>query len=109
MARFQNFSYFCTVFSRRPHYSEHVYHLAAARETHHFLTTTKLQTNYLAFMSKVDLALEIAVKAHAGALDRDGEAYILHPLAVGLMGKTDEERMTGFLHDVLEDSDCTPE
>ena len=60
-------------------------------------------------MSKVDLALEIAVKAHAGALDRDGEAYILHPLAVGLMGKTDEERMTGFLHDVLEDSDCTPE
>ena len=60
-------------------------------------------------MSKVDLALEIAVKAHSGQLDRDGEAYILHPLAVGLMGKTDEERMAGFLHDVLEDSDYTPD
>ena len=60
-------------------------------------------------MSKIDVALEIAVKAHAGMLDKDGEAYILHPLAVGLMGKTDEERMTGFLHDVLEDSDYTPE
>ena len=60
-------------------------------------------------MSKIDLALEIAIKAHADALDRDGEAYILHSLAVGLMGKTDEERMAGFLHDVLEDSDYTPE
>ena len=60
-------------------------------------------------MSKIDLALEIAVKAHSGQLDKDGEAYILHPLAVGLMGKTDEERMAGFLHDVLEDSDYTPD
>jgi len=56
-------------------------------------------------MNKIDKALEIAVKAHAEQTDRDGESYILHPLAVGLMGKTDEERMAGFLHDVLEDSD----
>lgn len=53
----------------------------------------------------IDTALQIAVKAHAGQTDRDGEPYILHPLAVGLMGRTDEERMAGFLHDVLEDSD----
>ena len=58
-------------------------------------------------MSDITKALEIAVKAHEGQTDRDGEAYILHPLAVGLMGKTDEERMAGFLHDVLEDSDIT--
>lgn len=58
-------------------------------------------------MGNIDTALQIAIKAHAGQTDRDGEAYILHPLTVGLMGKTDEERMAGFLHDVLEDSDYT--
>ena len=60
-------------------------------------------------MNKLDLALQLAVKAHAGQTDRDGEAYILHPLQVGLMGDTDEERITGFLHDVLEDTSLTAE
>lgn len=55
----------------------------------------------------IDIALEIAVKAHAGQLDRDGQPVILHPLTVGLMGHTDEEKMTGFLHDVIEDTDVT--
>ena len=58
-------------------------------------------------ISTVDIALQIASKGHAGQTDRDGEAYILHPLTVGLMGKTDEERCAGFLHDVLEDTDYT--
>lgn len=56
-------------------------------------------------MHTIDLALQIATKAHAGQLDRDGYPTILHPLTVGLMGHTDEERITGFLHDVVEDSD----
>lgn len=60
-------------------------------------------------MNKIDIALQIAIKAHENQTDKDGEAYILHPLTVGLMGKTDEERMAGFLHDVLEDSDYTAE
>lgn len=60
-------------------------------------------------MSTVDIALKIAVAAHKGQVDRDDEAYILHPLTVGLMGKTDEERCAGFLHDVLEDTDYTVE
>lgn len=60
-------------------------------------------------MSAVDIALKIAVEAHEGQVDRDDEAYILHPLTVGLMGKTDEERCAGFLHDVLEDTDYTVE
>lgn len=58
-------------------------------------------------MNKIEIALNIALKAHSGQTDRDGNAYILHPLMVGLMGTTDEERMAGFLHDVLEDSDYT--
>lgn len=55
----------------------------------------------------IDIALNIAMAAHAGQLDRDGYSYILHPLTVGLMGHTDEEKIAGFLHDVIEDSDIT--
>lgn len=55
----------------------------------------------------IDIALDIALKAHAGNTDRDGHPAILHPIAVGMMGHTDEERIAGFLHDVVEDSDYT--
>ena len=58
-------------------------------------------------MNAIDTALRIAVSAHAGQLDRDGHPVILHPLTVGLMGHTDEEKIAGFLHDVVEDSDYT--
>lgn len=58
-------------------------------------------------MNTIDLALSIAVKAHAGQLDKDGVPYILHPITVGMMGHTDEERVAGFLHDVVEDTDYT--
>ncbi len=54
--------------------------------------------------SIIDLSLSVAMRAHGGKKDIDGEAYILHPLAVGLMGSTDEERSTGFLHDVIENT-----
>ena len=55
-------------------------------------------------MNEIDLALKIAVDAHAGQVDKDGYPYILHPLTVGLMGETDEEKAAGFLHDVVEDT-----
>lgn len=58
-------------------------------------------------MHAIDIALSIATKAHEGQLDRDGYPVILHPLTVGLMGHTDEEKMAGFLHDVVEDSNYT--
>lgn len=57
----------------------------------------------------IDLALSIATQAHSGQLDRDGVPVILHPLTVGLMGHTDEEKVVGFLHDVIEDTDFTAE
>lgn len=58
-------------------------------------------------MHPIDIALQIATKAHAGQLDRDGYPVILHPITVGMMGDTDELRTAGFLHDVVEDSDYT--
>ena len=47
-------------------------------------------------MNPIDIALRIATSAHAGQLDCDGYPVILHPLTVGLMGHTDEEKMAGF-------------
>ncbi len=58
-------------------------------------------------MHQIDLALKIATEAHRGQLDKDGNPVILHPIQVGLMGDTEEEKCTGFLHDVVEDTDWT--
>lgn len=55
----------------------------------------------------VDLCLGIALKAHGGQHDIDGNPVILHPLTVGLSGETPEEQCTGFLHDVVEDTPYT--
>lgn len=54
--------------------------------------------------SDIDKAIEFASKAHAADYDLDGNPTILHPLAVGMMGTTDTERIVGFLHDVVEDT-----
>ena len=54
--------------------------------------------------SEIDKAIELASKAHAADYDLDGNPTILHPLAVGMMGMTDTERIVGFLHDVVEDT-----
>lgn len=55
----------------------------------------------------IEETLQIALDAHKGQKDLDGKAVILHPVAVGLMGSNDAEIKTGFLHDVVEDSDLT--
>ena len=55
----------------------------------------------------LERAIEIAVMAHKGAVDKGGRPYILHPLAVMMSLKTDEEKIVGVLHDVVEDTDWT--
>lgn len=55
----------------------------------------------------IDAALQIATMAHEGQKDKDGYPVILHPITVGMMGDTDEEKMAGFLHDVVEDTSYT--
>lgn len=57
--------------------------------------------------SDIDKAIEFAAKAHAADYDLDGNPTILHPLAVGMMGHTDAERIVGFLHDIVEDTKYT--
>lgn len=60
-------------------------------------------------MTKISIerAIEIAVAAHKGQVDKNGRPYILHVLQVMMAGKTDEERIVGALHDVVEDTEWT--
>lgn len=54
-------------------------------------------------MATLESAIEIAVAAHRGQRDKAGSPYILHPLRVMLALHSEEERIVGVLHDVVED------
>ena len=58
-------------------------------------------------MSTLQRAIEIATQAHQGQFDKAGRDYIEHPLRVMEMGQTENEKMVGVLHDVIEDTDWT--
>lgn len=55
----------------------------------------------------LEKAIEIAVEAHRGQLDKAGMIYILHPMRVMLRGQNDTERIVGILHDTVEDTPVT--
>lgn len=50
-------------------------------------------------------ALEIAMKAHKGQVDKAGVEYIEHPKYVASLVSTEEEKTVALLHDVIEDSE----
>lgn len=58
-------------------------------------------------MSTLERAIEIATQAHEGQVDKAGNAYIGHPLRVMAMGKTEQEKIAGVLHDIVEDTPWT--
>ena len=55
----------------------------------------------------IEDVIRIAVNAHDGQKDMVGNPAIAHVLAVGLMGKTEQEQKAGFLHDVVEDTEMS--
>jgi (p)ppGpp synthase/HD superfamily hydrolase len=55
----------------------------------------------------LERAIEIAVTAHKGQKEKSGAPYILHPLRVMLSVESEEERIVGVLHDVVEDTPWT--
>ena len=55
----------------------------------------------------LEKAIEIAVEAHRGQLDKAGKIYILHPIRVMLRGRNEIEMIVGILHDVVEDTPVT--
>ncbi len=58
-------------------------------------------------MITIEDALRIAIEAHEGQKDLDGNPVILHPMTVAIAGRNREEQIAGLLHDVVEDSDIT--
>jgi len=56
-------------------------------------------------------AEQLASSAHEGQIDKEGEPYKLHPLRVmkALESYGPAAQMAGVLHDVVEDTDITPE
>ena len=60
-------------------------------------------------MATLERAIEIARQAHAGQVDKGGADYIGHPLRVMERCETEEQKIVGVLHDVIEDSDWTIE
>jgi (p)ppGpp synthase/HD superfamily hydrolase len=55
----------------------------------------------------LERAIEIAVEAHKGQKDKYGAPYLGHVTRVMNAGETDQERIVGVLHDVVEDTPWT--
>ena len=58
-------------------------------------------------MSTLKTAIAIATKAHKGLLDRFGVPYIDHLTRVMNLGTTNNEKIVGILHDIVEDTSWT--
>lgn len=72
------------------------------------IVSTYMGPEHVAFVQK---ALEYAEKAHEGQVRQSGEPYIIHPIQVaGILSELHMDPhtiATGFLHDVVEDTDTT--
>jgi hypothetical protein len=55
----------------------------------------------------IEDAISLASTLHKGQVDKADAPYIFHPLRVMFRLQTEEERITGVLHDVVEDCDIT--
>lgn len=58
-------------------------------------------------MSDLKTAIEIATQAHQNQVDKAGQPYINHPLAVMGRVETEAEKIVAVLHDVVEDTPVT--
>ena len=56
-------------------------------------------------MADLQRALEIAISAHKGQLQKNGLPYILHPLSLMHTVTSVEAKIAAVLHDVVEDTD----
>lgn len=52
-------------------------------------------------------AINIAIKAHEGQIDKLGMPYYGHIMRVMNAGRTIDEKIVGVLHDLVEDTDWT--
>jgi len=72
------------------------------------ITLTNDEKEFLDKLTELERkAFDIAHKAHFGQIDKAGNDYIHHPIAVAMGCTTEKSRIVGFLHDVVEDTDVT--
>lgn len=57
----------------------------------------------------IELCYNIAKEYHAEQLDKGGNPYIEHPVAVAEKVDTELEKCVALLHDIIEDTDLTSE
>ena len=86
---------------------EHEYRIQKQFEE---LVNDYLRTNHRRQIDRITKAFSFAKQAHAGMKRRDGDPYIMHPLAVahivcGEMGLGSTSICAALLHDVVEDTD----
>ena len=55
----------------------------------------------------LEKAILIATEAHKNQKDKYGAPYLLHVMRVMTSGRTEDEKIVGVLHDVVEDTDWT--
>ena len=60
-------------------------------------------------MTTLGKAIAIAAQAHQDQYDKAGAPYILHPLRMMLRMSSETEMMVAILHDVVEDTNWTPD
>ena len=65
-------------------------------------------------LMRIRSAYEFAAEAHKGQKRKTGDPYIIHPIAVATIIAEELELganpvIAAFLHDVVEDTDCTIE
>jgi hypothetical protein len=58
-------------------------------------------------MMTIESAIVLATTAMRGLKDLEGNPAVLHPLRVMLSGESDDEKIVGVLHDVVEDTSYT--
>jgi (p)ppGpp synthase/HD superfamily hydrolase len=58
-------------------------------------------------MPTIEDAIQLALQAHRGALQKNGQPYILHPLTLMTRFHNEAAQMVAVLHDVVEDTPIT--
>lgn len=82
------------------------------RELNNFLREVQLDIN----ATTIERAHHVAVQAHFGQTRWNGDAYVTHPMRIAAVFQassvseyTEDEQVVAYLHDVVEDTDITPE
>jgi (p)ppGpp synthase/HD superfamily hydrolase len=73
----------------------------------------KMMMDVIFVWSVIKMSIENAIIAasfyHRGQKDKTGQPYIYHPIRVMLNCQTEEEKIVGIMHDIVEDTDITLE